>query len=93
MLVDIVFTLVNVFKVFRAIDCRLLSNGAITFGQYDQLVARYVVFLDGLPNYLFRGSIGVDVGSIPLFPSVYSLVVHGPSYRHIPCSRLYRRLL
>ena len=56
-------------------------------------MARDVVFLDGLGDYLFRGAIRINVGSIPLLLSVHGLVVPGPFDRDILCSRLYRRLL
>jgi hypothetical protein len=72
MLVDVVFTRSNLLGMKRCTELHLLAYRPAALCQYYQLMARDIVFLNGLPDNLLRDAVAVDVRGIPC---VYTAII------------------
>ena len=73
-LVYIVFALLDLLGIVDGADAGLFADGAVAFGQDEELVTRDVVLFDGFADDELGVAVGVDVGCVPLrvLSSVYA---------------------
>lgn len=63
--VDVVFAFRDVGGERGTPDLRRFTHGSEAFSQYDDFVARYVVFLESFADDFFGFAVGVDIRCVP----------------------------
>jgi hypothetical protein len=65
MIINIIFTSLNLLRPHHTPNIHLLSHGTKTLRQHLNLISRDIIFLNRLSDQNLTCTVGIDIGGIP----------------------------